>query len=226
MPSDKYQNKYRSASARCPGWDYASNGSYFITICTHGRVHCFGHIVANGNGVQTMEMTDLGRQAHQCAMDIPLHFPFVTVDEFVIMPNHVHLLFTIKRVGGNERFKNVCDIVKTTTDDDMVATVGTQNFASLQTQPLERTQNIASQQKKTPPPVNAPCNHFGPQSQNVASIVRGFKIGVTKYARERGMAFEWQARFHDHIVRNDDEYWRIRRYIQNNVQHWDVDSLK
>ncbi|HEY9123880.1 MAG TPA: hypothetical protein PK252_04460 [Bacteroidales bacterium] len=60
----------------------------------------------------------------------------------------------------------------------------------------------------------------------MASIVRGFKIGVTKYARERGMAFEWQARFHDHIVRNDDEYWRIRRYIQNNVQHWDVDSLK
>jgi len=46
MP-DKYQNKYRIPSARLQTWDYGSNASYFITICTKNREHSFGEIVDN-----------------------------------------------------------------------------------------------------------------------------------------------------------------------------------
>ena len=59
----------------------------------------------------------------------------------------------------------------------------------------------------------------------MASIVRGFKIGVTKYARNQGIDFAWQSRYHDHIVRNERSYNRILNYIKNNINQWDEDSL-
>lgn len=43
--SNKFQNKYRTDSMRLQGWDYGSNGGYFITICTKNREHFFGEII-------------------------------------------------------------------------------------------------------------------------------------------------------------------------------------
>ena len=80
---------------------------------------------------------------------------------------------------------------------------------SIYDRPVE-TQNFASLQ-------------FGPQSKNLASIIRGFKIGVKKYATLNAIPFAWQTRFHDHIVRNTDELNRIATYIQNNVAQWESD---
>ena len=83
--------------------------------------------------------------------------------------------------------------------------VETQNFASLQ------------QQKCKP--------RFGPQSKNLASVVRGFKIGVTKYARQNNIPFDWQSRYHDHIIRDQMEMNRIADYILNNVSKWEMDCF-
>jgi putative transposase len=73
---------------------------------------------------------------------------------------------------------------------------------------------------------NEPIQHknkFGPQSQNLASIIRGFKIGITKYARINGIDFYWQQRYYDHIIRNEIELERIRKYILENPSHWSSD---
>ena len=59
-------------------------------------------------------------------------------------------------------------------------------------------------------------NKFGPQSKNLASIIRGFKSAVTTYARKNDIAVGWQARFHDHIVGSNKEYMRIADYIETN----------
>jgi REP-associated tyrosine transposase len=88
------------------------------------------------------------------------------------------------------------------------ANVETQNFASLRLR--QRCRSV---------------NQFGPQSQNLASIVRGFKIGVTKYAREHQIPFAWQPRYHDHIIRNAAEHAHIRKYIIENPQKWSVDCF-
>ena len=95
-----------------------------------------------------------------------------------------------------------------------IAPVETQNLASqnMQTTKTE-TQNFASLQR------------FGPQSKNLASVVRGFKIGVTKYANKNGLSFAWQSRFHDHIIRNQFEMNHIANYIQNNVIRWKDDCF-
>jgi len=59
----------------------------------------------------------------------------------------------------------------------------------------------------------------------LASIVRGFKIGVTKYARQHQIPFVWQERYYDHIVRDAAEFERIRKYIVENPQKWSADKF-
>ncbi len=99
-------------------------------------------------------------------------------------------------------------IDKTDNDATVVddATVETQNFASLRQQ-------------------RQPKNKFGPQSQNLASIIRGYKIGVTKYARNINPGFAWQPRYYDHIIRNQQAFDRIAQYIINNPLKWNNDKF-
>ena len=57
---------------------------------------------------------------------------------------------------------------------------------------------------------------ISPQKGSLATVIRGFKSAITKYARERGIAFAWQTRFYDRIVRNQNELNAIVEYIENN----------
>ncbi len=68
-------------------------------------------------------------------------------------------------------------------------------------------------------------NKFGPQSKNLGSIIRGFKSAVTTASKKLNMEFDWQERFHDHIVRDHDELIRISNYIETNPQNWKDDKL-
>jgi len=68
-------------------------------------------------------------------------------------------------------------------------------------------------------------NKFGPQSKNLASIIRGFKIGVTINARKIHADFAWQSRYHDHIIRNDQSFDKIKDYIRNNPMNWIDDKF-
>ncbi|MBK9248833.1 MAG: hypothetical protein IPM69_12130 [Ignavibacteria bacterium] len=68
-------------------------------------------------------------------------------------------------------------------------------------------------------------NKFGPQSQNLGSIVRGYKIGVKKLSKSAVLDFRWQARFHEHIIRNEAEYHRIQYYIATNPMNWKNDTF-
>ena len=89
-----FKNKYRIGSIRASWWDYGWNGAYFITICTHNRIHYFGE-VENGK----MNLSSLGEAAEKCWYEIPLHFPFVRLGSFVVMPDHVHGIIIIDKPG-------------------------------------------------------------------------------------------------------------------------------
>jgi putative transposase len=78
-------------SIRMRGYDYASEGAYFVTICTDEMRHLFGRIA---NGV--MATNALGNIAQQCWDAIPQHMPHVDIGEFVVMPNHVHGIVVIR----------------------------------------------------------------------------------------------------------------------------------
>ena len=91
MP-DKFKNRYRSASARLANWDYSSNGAYSITICTENRKHYFGEIIN-----AKMKFSPIGEYANKCWIDIPNHFPHFYLDEFIVMPNHIHGIVMIEK---------------------------------------------------------------------------------------------------------------------------------
>jgi REP element-mobilizing transposase RayT len=86
--------------------------------------------------------------------------------------------------------------------------------------PVE-TQGIASLQ----PMRHQQPNKFGSQSKNLASIIRGFKIGVSTNARKIIPAFAWQTRFYDHVIRDSEEYQRIADYILYNPTNWQNDKF-
>ena len=181
---DRFSNKYRISSSRLQNWDYSWNAPYFVTICTQNREHFFGEVVDG-----EMQLSGIGKIANTYWHEIPQHFPFVNLDAFVVMPNHVHGIVIIDKNdnGGVE----------------------TQNFASL----------------PRPQRADQPKNKFGPQSQNLASIIRGFKTGVKKYATMNKINFTWQSRFHDHIIRNEKSYNTIAKYIRNNPIKWEEDKF-
>ncbi len=68
-------------------------------------------------------------------------------------------------------------------------------------------------------------NQFAPQSKNLGSIIRGYKSAVTTYARKNNLVFDWQSRFHEHIIRSLDEHHRISQYIRNNPEQWSKDRF-
>jgi REP element-mobilizing transposase RayT len=84
-----FQNKYRIPSNRLPGYDYGADGWYFVTICTKNRVHYFGEIVETRN-CASLQYTETGTVARDFWSQIPQHYPFVQLDAFVIMPDHIH----------------------------------------------------------------------------------------------------------------------------------------
>ena len=77
-------------SIRLKGYDYTRAGAYFVTICTKDRACLFGD-VADG----VMRLNQMGHIVRQCWLAIPDHFPHVLLDEFVVMPNHVHGILVI-----------------------------------------------------------------------------------------------------------------------------------
>lgn len=68
-------------------------------------------------------------------------------------------------------------------------------------------------------------NQFMAQSKNLASIIRGYKSAVSSYANKNNINFEWQTRFHEHIIRSEDDYATIANYIINNPAKWEEDKF-
>ena len=66
---------------------------------------------------------------------------------------------------------------------------------------------------------------ISPMANTVSTIIRSYKSAVTKHANRLGLNSGWQSRFHDHIIRNDNEYQRISEYIKNNSLKWNEDRF-
>jgi REP element-mobilizing transposase RayT len=200
MP-DKFLHKYRIPSARLPTWDYSSNATYFLTICTAGRQHYFGEILNS-----EMQLSKIGEYASKCWMEIPAHFPYFYLDESVVMPNHIHGIILIERPYFVE----------------------TRHALSLQKSNYEQSQQSDSPHEPSfniekPKP---PHFRFRNQGKNtISAMVGSFKSAVSKFGNENNQSFGWQSRFHDHIIRDKDEYNRIKDYIINNPRNWEKDQF-
>lgn len=130
---EMFQGKYRIPTNRLHGHDYGSHGWYFVTICTQNREHYFGKIIeephhcaaqndqslhtfpVNDNNIHTqidtrncayLQATDIGKIAIDYWMEIPRHYPFVELDAFVVMPDHIHGLLFFNRPDKSDWVEN------------------------------------------------------------------------------------------------------------------------
>ena len=63
-------------------------------------------------------------------------------------------------------------------------------------------------------------SEISPKANSLATVIRGLKSAVSKFARENDIPFGWQSRFHDRIIRNWDELNATEKYIEDNLIKW------
>ena len=147
---------------RLPNHDYSTPGAYFVTICTAGRRCILSKITVGAaisrpsNSGFAIHLTPCGEIVDLAIHNIPTFYPQVSVDNYVIMPNHVHLLLQIHSDEGGRM-------------------------------------------------LSAPTVGDGG--------------GETIIACPAGKS-AWQKSFHEHVIRNENDYREIWEYIDNNPAKW------
>ncbi len=177
---------------RLKNYDYSSYGYYFITICTKNRECLFGDISNN-----IMTLSDYGLIAENNIISIPEHIKNVRIDNYIVMPNHVHILLIV----DNDDNLNVATryIVSDNSDKSPIYTNNMKD---------ERTPYMVSLQQKS--------------KQIVPKTIQQYKASVS---RNIGIAGLWQSKYHDHIIRNETEYQKIWQYIYENPIRWTTDKF-
>jgi putative transposase len=233
----KFKNKYRSESHRRPNWDYSANALYFLTIVTQHRVCNLGEIENN-----EMILSDFGKIVETEWFKSFEIRKELFLDEFIIMPNHLHAIVEIDNRDVNDKPDNV------NTDGRPYQ----QPLQSSQPPDVDTHGRAYLQPQQSPPPdVNTDGRPYQPIKRNspirlpqsISSFIAGFKSAVntkiddyideqrkygrssisTKYNRNNHF---FQPNYHDHIIRNEGEYQRIKNYIINNPANWGKDTLR
>jgi len=229
---DRYQGKYRIASTRLKQWDYGANGCYFITMCVHDRVRAFG-CVEN----RIMRLNPFGAIAERYWHEIPHHFPFVLLDAFVVMPDHVHGIIIIDRsiwagldhadIAGHDAIVVGHDAVVARHGAIDVETghcpVSTSQNAHHRTRENNET-NARHQTHVHNEPDTHRDTHMETKRKRgtISSIIGSYKSVCAKMIHRMpgGERFRWQSRFYDCIIRDEESLRAVRNYIANNPMRW------
>ena len=218
--ADLFQNKYRIPSSRLQTYDYSGQGMYFITICTKFMQHFFGKIINDPlTKIAKLQQTEIGEIAESEWYKSLEMRPDMNLDigEFIVMPNHIHGIMIIG--------KNEFNSGETKLNENSKSPGHSELNANAESNSLRRDAMHRVSTQSTPQSTPQSKNAFAPQSKNLASIMRGYKSAVTTYARKNNIKFEWHIRYHDHIIRNEEEFLRISNYIKNNPSKWPDDKF-
>ena len=203
-------NKHHRRSIRLKGFDYHNAGAYFVTICTKNRECILDDIVLKSI------ITDVW-------LALPLWFPTIELDEFVIMPNHTHFVLWLLDVG--------------TPLAGVLNTVGMPLAGILNTE--QQTKNVGiplagipeNQDGGKPRPYKLPQPEKINLHPTLSDGIGAFKSLVFKvylhWIGENNLSRQakfWQSNYYEHIIRNQKELNAIRQYIINNPINWEKDS--
>jgi REP element-mobilizing transposase RayT len=103
---DNFADKYKIESSKLNNWDYSNPGKYFITICTYKKNNFFGKIENN-----KIRLKEIGLVAKSNWLEITRHFDNIKLDEFIVMPNHVHgIIEIIKPLNSHVETRNCASL--------------------------------------------------------------------------------------------------------------------
>jgi putative transposase len=100
----KYDPKiHHRHSIRLKDYDYSTNRAYFITICSNNRINCFGAICRGGALLRPeTELTQTGKIVNEQWYELQNRFENIEMDEFIVMPNHIHGIIVVKGRGAEQ----------------------------------------------------------------------------------------------------------------------------
>jgi len=183
--------KHHRQSIRLRQYDYSWPGMYFVTICVREKECVLGEIIGG-----EMHLSEWGKIVHELWDEIPNHFPNVSIDGRVTMPNHGHAIIKIDHA---RRGAVAAPHTAASHNGNMGGETGEEMGG--ETPPLRPTlgQIVAYYKYQTAKRINA---------------LRGMP----------GVPF-WQRNYWEHVVRDELDLNRIRQYIENNPQRWHEDQL-
>ena len=82
---------------RLEEYDYSKQGAYFVTICTKDRKKLFWDVGADIIRPKTIMLSEIGEIVDRAICQIPNHYSNVCVDQYCIMPEHIHMIIRIER---------------------------------------------------------------------------------------------------------------------------------
>jgi len=178
---------------RLMGYDYSRNGLYFITLCVKDKHEMLGTLKN-----QQFGFSEYGIIVKQEIENISTIRKECTVDKYVIMPNHIHMIVRIVGDDGNRpELSN-----------------GNRPELSNGNRPE------LSNDRRSIPLNEQRADCHPPLRKSIPNMVQGFKGAVT---RRIGFSI-WQRSFHDRIIRDEAEYRRIWQYVESNPKRWAEDE--
>ena len=181
-------------SIRLKGYDYSQAGAYFVTMCTQNRKYMFGNVVDG-----EMVLNDAGRMVQTVWDEIPKYYYGIEIDEFVIMPDHVHGIIVLVRAAPRGRPVN-------------------ENIMNRETPEQGQPRRVA----RTGLLLSLPdiVHRFKTMTTKL------YTDGVKQHGWPAFPGRLWQRNYYERIVRNEIALNRIRRYIINNPMKWEHDRKK
>lgn len=225
-------------SIRLKGYDYSRPGAYFVTICVQEKDRpLFGDVIDG-----KMQLSHMGKIVWKCWNQLPRHYPNIKLDEFVVMPNHVHGIIWI--IGPDEKEAGAGD----NGDHEGAGEYGNHEGAGLQNsyakdaKPARTTRDAhdahdSHDSRDAQEIQEIDIIHMG-QGVNVngfkepkpiviyplSEVIRGFKTFSARRINElRGVAGVpvWQRNYWERILWNEEALQRVREYIVNNPAKWE-----
>ncbi len=200
-----HPNRHDRHSVRLEGYDYSLAGAYFVTLVSWKRGCLFGECTEG-----KMRLNSIGNVVHSVWEKLAFHFPQVRLEEFTILPNHLHGIIVIKSpekdrpssVGATRPWVNKFV-------DNQVALENGLNDSHDGSPLLEITRPT------------------GPERGSLGAIIGQLKSRITKRIwRLPGIDHIpiWQRNYYEHIIRDAQEYQQIMQYIETNPLQWVTDK--
>ena len=182
-----------------PEYDYSSPALYFVTMVTNEREFIFGTVV---NGI--MQLNEYGLFVEKYWHELPNHFPNVILNEYIVMPNHFHGIIELTDVGA--RF--------IAPDQTVIAPI------------INREKNGGVTKEKNPMgkgTLGEIIRWLKGRTTFEINQINHIQLGAINRAPTSRRI--WQRSFHDHIIRDEGDLFRIQQYIVDNPLNWQNDEL-
>ena len=203
---------------------------YYVTIVTHNH-KCFFGKIENGK----MILNEYGEIAQQCWTEITRRFPNIEIDEYIIMPDHIHAIIKIT----NPPVGTTLAVVPDKTDDAVVPDKTDDAVVPNKTDGAvvpDKTDGAVVPDKTDGAVVpDKIINNFGTYTDtnitdtkppSLGDIVGAYKSIVSNKCllvfkqKNQYMGKLWQRNYYEHIIKNNTRLSRIRKYIINNPANW------